>query len=106
MMRLRFLCCILSGHREGGNAGRDYQLCPVPAKAGGGAYDNVTFHSNVLQYSSENRAQSHYHSSSLRMQFLAMKLSTVNPWFGVSVESLVAKDVSNHPQLFFTPFLF
>jgi hypothetical protein len=34
------------------------------------------------------------------MQFLAMKLSAVNPTLGVNLESLVAKDVSNHPRFF------
>jgi hypothetical protein len=54
-MRLRFLGCVLSGHREGGDAGRDHQLCPVPAKAGGGAYDNYLFHGDVLQPKIEHK---------------------------------------------------
>ncbi|XP_047046564.1 transcription factor bHLH49-like [Lolium rigidum] len=33
-----------------------------------------------------------------QVEFLAMKLSAVNPTLGVNLESLVAKDVSNHPQ--------
>ena len=54
----------------------------------------------ILQNSSENRVQTQYHSSFVLTQFLAMKLSTVNPRLGVNVESLVSKDVCDDLQLF------
>ena len=34
------------GHWEGGDAGRDHQLCPVPAKASGGMHGS----SSILIY--------------------------------------------------------
>ncbi|KAM0861196.1 hypothetical protein ACQ4PT_046055 [Festuca glaucescens] len=53
----------------------------------------------------ENRVQMHYRSSFLFMQFLAMKLSAVNPTLGVNLESLVAKDVLRFPWSPSTPLM-
>ena len=97
------------GHWEGGDAGRDHQLCPVPAKTSGGMHGSSSI--LILKVSLSHLTKAMYWPNDSRCisQFLSMKLAAVNPQLGLNIKQLLSKDVSNlltHLQFFLVLFSF